>query len=479
MEIQNILLENPVIIIYIIALAVLLLWADYMKQASRPGSPQRQRKQEIKSNLKTAPKTEASGIIFGLIAKGKKVTDKVLFSPTKDISHILVLAGSGMGKTSAVLIPTLRNWAYSINPKTKQKYDNGNASLNVDISGDISSNCPDVPRKIVFNVSDINSIPFNLFGYIDKLPKTEKLKALAELAIKLMPDDPDASDGSKYYNAEGRKMLTAALIAFYEEGKDFIEICDIINANNWQNLLNKIDATGNEKAVKYINGFEGIDERLAANSKQTCDDAINLFVTDEILRQIVHRPKEGEVALECTDIEKHNIFCILPDKDLEYLKPFTQIFFSEFMSYLQTRSLKAENTILVTLDEAASLGQLDLLPCLRKYRKLGVRLLVLTQSKVDLSLTWGEREMQAMMSNFKYKVIMESSEPNEQEYWSKLAGHKIKVNLSRTQGSTGSTTEAEQKDYNIDPEEFANLGDNLILFYPGGYKKLKKNFYFK
>ncbi len=460
-------------------MAALYLWAEHLKQATRPGSPQRQKKKNVSSNLKSASKSEASGIIFGLQSKGKKATDKVIYSPIKDISHILVLAGSGMGKTSAILIPTLRNWAYSINPKTKQKYDNMNSSLNVDISGDISTNCPDIPRKIVFNASDPTSIPFNLFGYIDRLPKTEKLKALAELAIKLMPDDPEASDGSKYYNAEGRKMLTAALIAFYDEGKDFIEICDIINANNWQNLLNKIDATNNEKAVKYINGFEGIDDRLAANSKQTCDDAINLFVTDEILRQIVRRPKENEKALECTDIENHNIFCILPDKDLEYLQPFTQIFFSEFMSYLQTRSLKSKNTILVTLDEAASLGQLDLLPCLRKYRKLGVRLLVLTQSKVDLSLTWGEREMQAMMSNFKYKVIMESSEPNEQEYWSKLAGHKIKVNLSRTQGSTGSTTEAEQKDYNIDPEEFANLGDNIILCYPGGYKKLKKNFYFK
>ena len=80
------------------------------------------------------------------------------------------------------------------------------------------------------------------------------------------------------------------------------------------------------------------------------------------------------------------------------------------------------------------------------------------------------------MSNFRFKVILDSAEPDEQEYWARLIGYDTQINLSQTGNSV---TQTEKREYLVEPNEFANLGDKLIVIYPGGYRKLYKNFWFK
>ena len=147
------------------------------------------------TQLKRASKTKAKGIIFG------KKGHTLIYSPTQQEGHIAVFGGSGLGKTSALLIPTLRSW-------------NG-ASFTIDISGDICRNV-DMPRKMIYEPANPNSVPYNIFGTIDRMDdEDDRNEALEEIAFLLMPDDERMSDTSKFFQVEGRKILTAALIAFY------------------------------------------------------------------------------------------------------------------------------------------------------------------------------------------------------------------------------------------------------------------------
>ncbi len=134
------------------------------------------------------------------------------------------------------------------------------------------------------------------------------------------------------------------------------------------------------------------------------------------------------------------------------------------------------------MDEAASLGDIDILPPLRKFRKRHCRIFMLTQSIADLDLTWGEKQRKAMMTNFLYKVILECSEPEEQEYWSNLAGKSwMWHQSSRIQHPEGYYTydELQQQENNIEPYTLSNLGDQLVLLSPDGAQVLDKSFYFK
>lgn len=106
----------------------------------------------------------AQGIIFG------KKAGKVVYSPADNEGSVGVFSASGTGKTSAVGIPTLRNW-----PGT---------SFTIDISGDICKNCPDMPQKLIYAPDSSDSTAYNIFGTIDSLEEIEdKNEALEQLAF--------------------------------------------------------------------------------------------------------------------------------------------------------------------------------------------------------------------------------------------------------------------------------------------------------
>lgn len=73
---------------------------------------------------------------------------------------------------------------------------------------------------------------------IDRLNSIEdKNEALEQFAFLLMPDSNTMSDTSRFFQTEGRKILTASLIAFYHQQLDFIEICEKIVFSSWKELL--------------------------------------------------------------------------------------------------------------------------------------------------------------------------------------------------------------------------------------------------
>lgn len=299
-------LRSKIIILLIAVAFVFSVVNSIRDSSSQKNKTNLQKKKKPKTNLQRVTAAEVGGVSFGTSQKNKLARTQVIESSVKDEGHILCVGGSGLGKTSALLIPTLRSWT-----------ETNGTFLVWDISGDIH---PKVNARnvIKYEPTNPNSTPYNVFGIVDHIKDIQKKnKELAKLALLLLPEDPTASEASKYYNREGRKIMTAALIAYYYQGYDFIEICEKINFLSWQNLLNEIDASKNEDAIRYINSFEGIPDQYSASAKQTCEDAITLFATDEDIKATVRRPQEGELALDPTRLEYNNIFIIMDDSDLE------------------------------------------------------------------------------------------------------------------------------------------------------------------
>ncbi len=434
---------------------------------------------------KKVTRKEATGLTFGLSPKAIHLNkNKVLVteSAAQEEGHSLAVGGSGIGKTSAFVIPTLRNWAKSIG-----------TFLCWDISGDIHPriiNDDTLPgRAIIFEVGNVNATAYNAFGAVDRAKTRErKIKRLIQLAHIIMQKPKETSEAGDYYRRQALKMLKAALIAFYFQGMDFIEICEKNYYLDWHQLLNAIDATGDKDAIRYINGFADPDlpRQFTSSAKQVLEDAVELFATDENIKKVLHRniERDGKVIKSWDPyfLEKYSVFVVVDDADLEEYEQLNCLIANQVLHYIKKRSLDKSNPILICMDEAASLGNIDILPALRKFRKRHCRILMLTQSIVDLDLTWGEKERKAMMTNFRFKVVLECSEPDEQEYWSKLAGKEwIWVKNSRIQHPDGTITyNEEQVERNvIEPWQLANMGDQLLLITPEGSQVLDKNYYFK
>lgn len=412
-----------------------------------------------KMQIKRA-KEPVDGIIFG-----KKRKD-LIFSPTNSEGHIAVFGGSGLGKTSAILIPTLRHWK--------------GTSFSIDISGDICKNVP-MEHKLIYEPSNPQSTPYNIFGPVDYIQnEDDQNEALEQLSFLIMPDNEQMSDSGRFFNTEGRKILTASLIAFYHQGWDFIKICEEIVNNSWKELFTEIDETGYNKAISYITSFQGASEQNTSGCKQATDSVLKLFATNERIKKTIRRPQKKELAFTPSTLEQYNVFVIIEDYKLKLYAPLLHIISSQSLEFFSNRSNDSKTTILFCLDEFASLGKMDITDALRKLRKKHVRILMLTQSMADLDLVYGHDERMAMLNNYRFKVILGADDTDTQEYFAKLIGYKKAKKRSTSSNAAHTTvTESESKEWVIEPSELAHLKNELLLLHPDGYIKLKKNFYYK
>lgn len=429
----------------------------------------KKKKQHKPTGIQLVEPNKAKGVIFGF--KGRKLC----ISRPEDIFHCLCTGGTGSGKTSSILIPTLQ----SID-------DASTTSFTIDISGDIYSNCPDMPDKLVFKPESEETILFNIFCHIDDLASKEaQYEALEQIAFLLMPEKENMQDSALFFLTEGRKILTASLIAFYDSGLDFVEICRKIMASGWKNLFQEIDLTGNQLAIMYISGFRSTSEQNTAGAKQAVDSALKLFATNHNISSSIGRPVKEKISFSPKDIETSNIFFVLSEDKLELYRPLSNLLVSLMMQYIMQRTTTTESShILISLDEFASLGINEelILAALRRFRKRKCRLLLLTQSLVDFTLLYGSEVTKAILANINLKILLGNlNEAESRRYFAELLGmiEQEKRSVSKNAKSTTRNISAE-KAYIIEPTDMDKQGkDTVILIGVDGFMKLKKNYYFQ
>lgn len=418
--------------------------------------------------LKNGSRKKAHGIIFG------KKGWKLVYSPEQAEGHVGVFSASGTGKTASIGIPTLRAWK--------------GTTYTIDISGDICKNS-DMPYKLVYAPEKPDTTPYNIFAPIDDLDAIEdKNEALEQLAFLLMPEEVNMNDNARFFLVNGRKILTASLIAFYQKGMDFIEIAEKIVESSWQELFRDIDNTENIDATRYINSFVGANEANTAGCFESCCDSLKLFSTNHKVKRSIRRPKKGEQAVEPKKIEYNNIFVVVSEDKLSLYAPLMNILTSQIMQYIGTREVqKSSPAILLFLDEYGSL-KLDkelILDAVRRFRKRRCRVMVLMQNTVDLNLLYGADATRAILSNIKYKVLLGGlGEPESQQYFASLIGYRNSMKHSTSSNAKQTThTESEAKEWVIEPAELDRQGKDTVILIasdePEGYMKLKKNYYFK
>lgn len=403
-----------------------------------------------KKNLVYRHPAQAKGILFG------KKFGLLAYSPEQDEGHILVLGPSGTGKTSALLIPTLRSWQ--------------GTALVVDISGDISANV-NTPNKIVFDPTSENCIPYDVFASINEVTDdTERQERLEQLAYLLLPDKANDSEASIFFTKNGRKMITAALICYYGMDWGFVEICEFFLGHDWRSLLNDIAKQQNPIANMFISSFAGASEQNTAGCKQAADDALKLFATNDKIKNALRKVPSYEKAISPATLETSSVYIYIPDEKLKIYGDLLRIITAQSMEYFSSRPMENKQTILFCLDEFASFGKLQIVESLRKLRKRRIRILVLTQSLADLDMIYGKDERKAMLSNFKFTVLLGCKDAETQEYFSKMIGEKH---------SLLATDPNQKRQPIIKPADLAHLEQDLFVICDDGAIRLRKNFYFK
>lgn len=470
-------ISSPVGLFVLVALFIgLILYMQFNK-------PEKKGDESFKE-LQRAGKNNFRGVLLG--RKGSTF----FYSPVEDEGHIGVFGGSGSGKTSAVLIPSLRSWCAS-----------GGNFFAIDISGDIASNVGRfIPKdkRIVINTEKESSIKYNVFGPIDKLERMDEItSALERLALLLMPDNPDSTnEASKFFRDNGRTMLEASLIAFYDNENtderyplmkphmDFVEICELIYKSSFEQLKEMIELTEVPEAVALIAKYNPADRNINGCIGE-CTKAIESFAKNSNLQRTIGRPQvkpdgKKEKAYTPGALEKYNVFIRIPDSKLEQYGAFMRLITTQTLEYFSTRPKDKRTPLLFALDEFASFGEMDIIGAFRKLRKNRIRIMIVTQSLADLDSIYGRESRRSIMDNMNYKIVLSAGDPDTQMQFAQMIGRKETVNHSQTTSSNNSSnTTSETEKWAIDPAEFSKLGKNLVLIHPKGFCKLVKAPYFK
>lgn len=472
--------ENPNTAVFFLFILVLVIYQEHVKEMMK--HPEKKDKKRI-PKLSIASADKAAGIIFG--KKGKKL----YCSKASKEGHVFVCAASGAGKTTSIAIPSIRAFCRQEAEKKRffrmplREQEKPNTCFVIDISGDIEPNC-DIPNKLVWDVEVPTSIPYNILAPIDAEKDPQKQNELLQkLAFIVMPDC--AADGSvtKWFDDSGRSILTGALICYYHQGLDFVEICRKIKSLGVFELFQEITDSEDEAAIMYIAQFDGTNEQNTAGCKQSVDDAISIFATRAIMQHIIRRPIGNETSLTPALLEDHSVFLKVPDADTDIYGPVLGIITSQTFDYCAKRKNYQRPHILFVLDEFASLqiGRTAILNCIRKYRKKNIRLMILTQALTDIDILYGKDIRESILGNVKFKVILGITDPKSQQYFADIIGmrdYRVK-STSFSHGATN-TTYSVRRDYRVPPEEFGRLGDELyVIGDDGSYIRLEKNYYFK
>lgn len=421
---------------------------------------------------KASRKADAHGLVFGYTDSCKHRT--YYYAPEGSEGSALILGAPGTGKSSAVLIPSLRSLTES------EQGEKGANAYVIDIADELSRNVPQ-KNKIEYRPSSDTTIKYNVFATVDaKQTEAKKNQELMRLSYLIMPELKNASSNALYFQNGGRDILKAALIAYYDQGLDFPEICRKINRLSYPDLFSEIDKSGNEDAISFINKFERSNEANVSGCKENVESAVQLFATDENVTNAIGR---GDNSFSPEDLEKRSVYVIVPDNLLKLFSPLLRIVTAQFLDFFSNRDLNCKKDLIFAIDEFATIGLdgEDILHCLRTMRKRKVKLWIICQSLIDLDVIYNRDVRMAMCDNMLYTVALSCRTVETQRYISDLIGTEEYERESYSGVSVlskGTKSVSIERRNIIEPTDLANLGDQLIVLYPGGYLQLTKSPYY-
>lgn len=400
-----------------------------------------------------------TGVIFGT-QKNKFIT-----KPENQDGHVLVIGGAGSGKSSCIAIPSLMSWQERI--------------FAIDIKGELYQKTKDKRKNIkVFNPSDTTACGYNPFYILDE---SKNLGAdMKSIVMAIIPLPPNTKD--PFWINSAQNFLTGALLYFYENDFNFIEAIELIQGSTPKAIVELISKSNSQKAKMYMTQFVGLDEKTLAGIFTELSNKIMIFATDEELKASL---RKTDVITPQMLEDGADIYLCLEESKLEQWNCLLTMMINQFLKHFERRTEGQATHVLFLLDEFARLGKIEAITNgLATLRSKKITITILTQSLAQLDVIYGKSNRQVIADNCQYKAILNATDAETQEYFSKIVGTYDKIKKSNSANAdifgigkgTGVSTTTEEKRI-IKPEEFSTLKD-IVLLTPFGFSRVNKTPYY-
>lgn len=414
-----------------------------------------------------------SGVYFGLETENGK--GYYVGKRSADDGNVLIAGINGSGKSYVCAKSIIETWREPF--------------VALDCKGELALHYYSLLRNnqtpkepIIFNPSSGGSAHYDPFAILrkDDIYFSENVKEIAYALIPELLNDPN-----QYWRDMARYLLIATILLGFSIGLDFIDTMIMAVTSSASELCKKINQSGLETAKMFINDIATLkDEHLAAIGTDMRQH-IMVFATDPCIQDVLSR-SDTKRTFSWEDIvttpDAPNVFLQLSQDRLEQWSGMTRLMLTQIIRTLERRpdkhSYQGRDTkpILLLLDEFPLLGKMDAITnALTTLRSKKVTFCLMIQSIAQLDAIYGHEIRKIIVDNCQYKVFLIITEPDSQEYFSRLissvptARRGISINYDPYMDhSTYGQQIQEFREPWILPHEFA-FNQDLWLHTPYGF----------
>lgn len=408
------------------------------------------------------------GIVLG------KYHGKYVCRSVEQDGHYLIVGGSGSGKSSSLIVPTLL-------------INNDVPAFVLDIKGELSrlAKKKGDARVHIFNPNDRRSYGYDPF-YSLKKESTEQeiLETMQMVTFSLISLSANVKD--PFWKTSARNMLCGLMIYYYKQGKhNLVDIMDAILGQSIkasiQEVMNAAEPTTAE--YRYLVAFSDMADETISGVYAEMASNIIVFANDQDIRYAL---KHNSLKCSPVDLENGNsMYVVIREDKLTAYNQVLQLIINQTLNALEKRPEKSE-PILFLIDELPrilSAGKIErLLDASRTLRSRNVRLMLVTQSFEALGTVYSQNEVVDLISNCTYKIVLDASSQKTQHTISEWCGNykELKKNWNEvgTKQKTGVSFEEKPIVESSDLMTLAQTGE-AILICPYGYFRIQKTPYYR
>ncbi len=331
----------------------------------------------------------ASGTLLSSGNKGFCLTGTANLSVKNSFQNALIVASTGMGKTSVALIPSL--------------YTMDSSRVVHDPSGELFSKTGGFLAQRGYVVKTLNfAVPSRSSGF-NPLQRANSSSEIQKLSALLVENALGKNSKDPFWQTQAISMLTIFISILKKQEKEYH------NFYNLRQLLSQFG--GNQKAVELLfcryadtdavlwaefKAFLAYDDKVVSGVTATAKAALQIFADENVAKVT------STDSIDFADFRKRKTVLFIQNSvaDQRYYSVLTSIFFEQFFAYIMSRfPEKQEQDIFFLIDEMSSLRFPTLSLSVANCRKHSAGLLLVVQDFNQLISTYGREDAQAIKSN--------------------------------------------------------------------------------
>ena len=335
---------------------------------------------------------------------GYFITPKIKLDREHETKHLLIVGGTGAGKTVELKRLFTGQLKHPLNKSAK--------FIIHDVKGDWTRQFYNAETDYIYNMSDKRSIVFNIFNYINDITE---LKSIVATIIPRVVEEKEP-----IWTDSARGILEGILIyCIATDKKSLAQVKEMITwkPSKLRKEITKVN--GAEIAVQYLSA----SETQVANYMSNFVSKVKFF---EALSDSCHKDKDNFDLENWLKSDKQSkIFMVNNVKDMELNAPRIAVFVDSLIKIVLDFEENRDRRIYLYLDELGATNKIDSLEKgIILGRSYGLSIIVGIQEVAKFDKIYGENDRKTILNNLSSKIILRLQDPDTAEYLAKNIGEK-------------------------------------------------------